>query len=386
MNEDKRRSILIVDDDQLVIQALTEILHPHYRIFVVRNGHEAVQKAKKLIPDVILLDIVMPEMDGYDVLTVLKSSDMTKEIPVIFITGLDDQESEEKALTLGAADYITKPLGSEIVKLRVLNQIKLLERLAIENDLHIVLKLQEELKFAKERAEHASRAKSEFLSRMSHEMLTPMNIITGISHLIIRQPEKALEHIDRIETASKSLLGMIHDVLDITDMEYGIFNLDETGFSVKKMIETAVEDNKQYLKAKKQKITSTVGQSIPDKLIGDEKRLLQVINCLFSNAIKFTPENGEIHLEAFMTGEETDTTTIQIEVTDNGEGIPKEQQKELFAIFEQVDGSNTREHGGIGLGLALSRCIVERMDGEIWVESEPGNGAKFTFTCKLKNP
>ena len=119
-------------------------------------------------------------------------------------------------------------------------------------------------------------------------------------------------------------------------------------------------------------------------LSGDEKRLKQVINIFLSNAIKFTPENGEICFDARKISEDDIMITIQIEVTDNGIGISKEQQDKLFSIFEQADGSLSREYGGIGLGLALSKRIIEMMDGDIWVESELGKGSKFYLTCKLK--
>ena len=384
MSEAKKREILIVDDDKMIIQALTEILHPEYKVFVVKNGHEAIQKAKRLLPDIILLDIVMPELDGFDVLNVLKNTEKTVDIPVIFITGVDTLDSEKKALKMGAVDYITKPLKSDIVKLRIQNQIRILERYEIEHDLNIVLKLQDELNIAKESAEHASRAKSEFLSRMSHEMLTPLNTITGMVSLAKRAPEKAAEFLEEIENASRDLLKITTDVLDISGMEYGIFKLDEAEFSLRVVLDAVMDEAIRYSKAKQQKVAFSIDRSIPEGLIGDEKRLSQVITCLFSNAIKFSPEHGEINLDANVTDDDDGFVTIQVEVTDNGKGIPADEREGLFTIFEQVDGSNTREHGGIGLGLPLSKRIVEMMDGDIWVESEPGKGAKFIFTCKLR--
>ena len=211
MGSEQKGTILIVDDEQLVIQALVEILSPEYAVFIAKDGQEAVRQAKRLIPDVILLDIVMPDIDGYDVLAILKSAEETKDIPVIFITGIGEISAEKKALAMGAADYITKPFNSGIVLLRVQNQIKIIERYKIESDLNVVLKLQEELVAAKEQAEHSSRVKSEFLSRMSHEMLTPMNAIEGMLRLIQLRPEKAKGYLDEIEKATKSLNGMIND-------------------------------------------------------------------------------------------------------------------------------------------------------------------------------
>jgi len=384
MGSEQKGTILIVDDEQLVIQALVEILSPEYAVFIAKDGQEAVRQAKRLIPDVILLDIVMPDIDGYDVLAILKSAEETKDIPVIFITGIGEISAEKKALAMGAADYITKPFNSGIVLLRVQNQIKIIERYKIESDLNVVLKLQEELVAAKEQAEHSSRVKSEFLSRMSHEMLTPMNAIEGMLRLIQLRPEKAKGYLDEIEKATKSLNGMINDVLDISGMEYGITELEETEFSFRDMLDNVIKEAAGYSDTKQQKVTSGIDESVPEELIGDIKRLSQLIGNLLANAIKFTPDNGEIHISAQLKDDIGDDCIIQVEVADNGVGILKEQQKNLFEIFEQVDGSNSRKHGGIGIGLALSKRYVEMMDGEIWVESELGKGAKFFFTCKLR--
>jgi len=384
MSNNKKSSILIVDDEQLTIQALSEILSPEYIIYVSKHGREAIDKARRLLPNIILLDIIMPEIDGYDVINVLKSTEETKDIPVIFVTSLDGIHDEEKALSMGAADYITKPLHSPIVKMRVRNQIRIIERYAIESDLNVVLKLQSELVAAKEQAEYSNRVKSEFLSRMSHEMRTPMNAINGMLRLIKLRPEKTSDYLEEIGNASKHLLGLIDDVLDITGMEYGVIKLDETEFSFKTMMDSIIEDSMQYSKLKKQNITYTTDRSLPDILIGDEKRLNQVINCILSNAIKYSPDSGEININALVISDGENECALQIEVTDNGVGIPKDRQKDLFDIFQQEDGGSTRKHGGIGIGLALSKNIVKMMGGNIWVESDINEGAKFIFTCKLE--
>ena len=384
MNETKKKSLLIIDDEQIVIQALLEMLGSEYTIYVAKDGLEGIKQAKRLLPDVILLDIIMPYMDGYEVIAVLKESRDVKDIPIIFITGLDDMKAEEKALELGAADYIAKPFLPAIVKLRVQNQIKIIERLKIESDLNVVLRLQSELVAAKELAEHSNRAKSEFLSRMSHEMLTPMNAIMGMLRLIKARPDSADEYIEKANNASKQLLEMINDILDVSGTEYGIVKLDEAEFSFTEMVDNVINELTVYSNAKKQKLTYNIAQSIPEKLIGDERRLNQVINNLLTNAIKYTHESGEIHVEAHSINKNDENNTIQIEVTDNGLGISKDKQENLFDIFEQVDGSNTREHGGIGIGLALSKRIIGLMGGNIWVESDHGEGAKFIFTCVLR--
>jgi len=395
MSSKKKYSILIVDDERANISTLKTILNPEYTIYASCDGEEAIEAVEEFMPDVILLDIIMPGMDGYQVITALKDSEKTKDIPVIFITGLDNADAEEKGLILGAADYITKPFHSAIVNIRVKNQINLIERFRIEHDLNIVLKLQSDLVAAKELAErnreiaeHSNRAKSEFLSRMSHEMRTPMNAIMSIMYIINMKcnTDKLKGYLREMSKASDSLQNLIEDVLDISDIEHGVFKLSNSVFDADVMFKDVLQTASHKASKKQQILIPKLDPTIPSSLIGDEKRLKQVIANLLANAIKFTPEKGEIFFESEVIHFDNGIVTLQITVADNGIGIAKEQQDKLFVIFEQVDGSSTREHGGIGIGLALSRRIVELMGGKIWVESELNKGATFNFTCKLQRP
>ena len=205
MDEAERHSVLIVDDEKLSIMALTEILRPEYTVYAAKNGHDGIKAAEKHLPDVIMLDIIMPEMDGYAVITALKNSEITRNIPVIFITGLSDVDDEEKALSLGASDYIIKPFNSTIIKLRVQNQIK------IKNQMHLL--------FEKNLAETSSRVRAEFLSRVSHEMLTPMHTIMGMTRMAKKSEVSGeiKEHLEEIGAASRHMLRLINDLLDISD-------------------------------------------------------------------------------------------------------------------------------------------------------------------------
>jgi len=399
MTDNSKNVVLIVDDETANIMALTSILSPEYDVFAAKNGPDAITLADEHQPDIILLDVIMPDMDGYEVIAALKYSETAKSIPVIFITGLNNSEAEKKGLALGAADYITKPFNPEIVKLRVQNQIKLVnhiraleERDEMERQLNLIKELEAGLITAKEQAEynrsiaeHSSRAKSEFLSRMSHEMRTPMNAIMGMLQIIkVRGiPDNLKDYINEIHTASNHLLVMINDVLDVTGMEYGVFKLSCEKFDVHAAFRDALESEEYNASQKNQTLTSSTDPSIPQMLIGDEKRLKQIITNLLANAVKFTPDKGNINFKALKKVETNETITLEIEVTDNGIGMTQDQQKNLFQLFEQADGSNTRKHGGIGIGLALTNRIVDMMDGEIKVESEPDKGSKFTFTCVL---
>jgi signal transduction histidine kinase len=249
-----------------------------------------------------------------------------------------------------------------------------------------VLKLKTELIAAKEVAEHSSRAKSDFLSRMSHEMRTPMNIIIGMLQVLkIRGfPESMKEYVDEISDASETLLQLIDDLLDISSMEYGAIKLSASAFNIKEMFNTITQTIEYNASQKNQSFKYSFDSAIPASLIGDEKRLKQVITNLLINAVKYTPEYGEVRFDVHVINNESRSVTLQFEVSDTGIGISKEQQSNLFKIFEQADGSDTRTHSGVGIGLALAKRIVLMMGGSIWVESELQKGAKFSFTCKLK--
>ena len=395
-NEKRKSKVLVIDDETANIIALTNILSPEYDILASKNGRDAITLAHEHMPEVIMLDVLMPDMDGYEVITELKKSEKTQHIPVIFITGLDNIEAEKKGLALGAADYIPKPFHTDIVKLRVKIQIKLVnhirtleERDEMERQLKVIKDLEaglieakEDAETHRELAEHSSRAKSEFLSRMSHEMLTPMNTVIGMLQVIKIKgvPENIKSCINQINSASTHLLEMINDVLDVTGMEYGVFKLGEATFDVKSTIRGILETVEYNADQKKQTLTTMIDPSIPSYLLGDEKRLKQVISNLLANAVKFTPDNGEIYFSAKCAEEKNDSVVLRFEVKDNGIGISEDQQKALFTMFEQVDGGLTRKHSGIGIGLALSKRIIEMMGGEIWIESELDKGAKFSFT------
>jgi len=238
----------------------------------------------------------------------------------------------------------------------------------------------------RERAEQASIAKSEFLANMSHEIRTPMNAIVGMTFIA-----KSTDNIERkdyaiqkIEDASAHLLGVINDILDMSKIEASKLELTFTESEFKKMLQSTVSILNFRASEKKQKLSVQVYKGIPDYLIIDEQRLAQVITNILSNAVKFTPEYGEISVSVKMIKEEDDICDIQIDVTDNGIGISQENQERLFKPFEQAESSTTRQYGGSGLGLAISKRITEMMGGSISVVSEPGVGSTFTVIFQAK--
>ena len=247
-------------------------------------------------------------------------------------------------------------------------------------------RLEQELLLAKEAAEQASKAKGEFLSRMSHEMRTPMNAIIGMTSIAkgtndIAKKENCL---DRIDNASKHLLGVINDILDMSKIEANKFDLYCHEFNLEKMLMNITNVIQFRADEKGQNLIINLHKNVPFSIIGDEQRLSQVITNLLTNAIKFTGNHGTILLDVEISNESDENVTIRVSVTDNGIGISKEQQPRLFMSFEQADGSISRDFGGTGLGLAICKRIVELMGGSIWIESEKGKGSKFIFTANVK--
>ncbi|MDL2254560.1 response regulator, partial [Ruminococcaceae bacterium OttesenSCG-928-I18] len=238
---------------------------------------------------------------------------------------------------------------------------------------------------ARDQAEASNRAKSVFLSNMSHEMRTPLNAIVGMTAIgkKAKSSEKKEDAFKKIEEASAHLLSLINDVLDMSKMEADKMELSNKTFNFSKMLEETIDLINIQRDEKNQTLHVEVDKHIPEELIGDDVRLSQVILNLLSNAVKFTKEKGEIGLRVEAKEIAADSCTLQFEVSDTGIGIDKEQQAKLFRMFEQADSSTSRSFGGTGLGLALSKRFVEMMDGEIWVESEPGKGSVFSFTVVL---
>ena len=233
---------------------------------------------------------------------------------------------------------------------------------------------------------HASRAKGDFLSRMSHEIRTPLNAIIGMNNIALSSNdlEKTHQCHEKIESASKHLLGVINDILDMSKIEADKFELSGSEFDFEKMLMNVINVTHFRAEEKKQELVVNLDKNVPLRIWGDEQRLAQVITNLLSNAIKFTPERGAVLLNAEKIAEQGDEITLQIAVVDNGIGISEEQQARLFTSFEQADGSISRKFGGTGLGLAISKRIVELMGGKIWIESVLDEGSKFIFTCNVK--
>ncbi|GHV04580.1 hypothetical protein FACS1894217_00060 [Clostridia bacterium] len=237
---------------------------------------------------------------------------------------------------------------------------------------------------AKELAESMSRSKSDFLSRMSHEMRTPMNAIIGMTAIgrAAKSGEQKEYSLEKIDDASKYLLGIINDILDMAKIEAGKFELSYTDFGPAAMLANLREMLELRATEKNQKLTFTTDPNLPKFIRSDEQHLSQVVTNLVANAIKFTPDGGHIEVDVKCESENDGFVHLCFSVADTGIGISEEQQTRLFNNFEQGNNSVSRIYGGTGLGLAISKSILDLLGGEIWVESEPGNGSTFAFAFR----
>ncbi|WP_435353400.1 response regulator [Emticicia sp. SJ17W-69] len=263
------------------------------------------------------------------------------------------------------------------------NLLSLVDFLQIQIDNRKQIEI--ELRKSKEAAEQATQAKSEFLSMMSHEIRTPLNAIVGLTYLMQQEEmsENMAENLKILQFSTDNLHVLINDILDFSKIEAGKVELERISFDFKQLISNIKKANQVKAEEKGNKIRLMIDDDVPNVVIGDSLRLGQIISNLVSNAVKFT-RNGSITVELACLRKFDNRVAMEVSVADTGIGIPLEKQALIFEKFTQANSETTRQFGGTGLGLVITKKLLELYDSEIQLESEAGKGAKFFFTIELE--
>ena len=422
MTKKNTQVILTIDDEEFVRSSFSNFLEDcGYDILEAENGRIGLDVFSKENPDLVLVDLRMPEIDGLEVLAqITKQSPETPVIVVSSGTGMIDDAVD--ALRHGAWDYILKPVSDlsvlshavqkclerailkkenrehkEFLEKEVIKRTKQLEYANEELEKRVVqrtLELQKtniELIKAKDKADAAAQAKSDFLANMSHEIRTPMNGVITIAELALSEEvSPKIEHyLKIIHSSGTNLLGIINDILDFSKIEAGKLDLERKPFKLNEMIDSTVAPFINNTIEKEIELIVDIDLQVSLDLIGDKLRIQQVLTNLIGNAFKFTEKNGVIvvkisQLSSGQNGEQNGDVEIKISVKDSGLGMSEQVTKKLFQPFTQADTSTTRKYGGTGLGLSISKQLVEMMGGKIGVISEEKKGSEFYFTLCLQ--
>ncbi len=369
---DKHRGkILVVDDRRENLLAMkTALKHVDAQIIEARSGNEALSLMLRCNLALVLLDVQMPEMDGFEVAALMRDNENTKHIPIIFMTAISkDDEYVFKGYETGAVDYLFKPVNANILQAKV--------RVFLD-----MYRQKRELEAARRDAETANLAKSEFLANMSHEIRTPMTAILGFAETLLTEgditkaPPQRIEAVRTIIRNGEHLFCLINGILDLSKIEAGKLNLECLRCSPSQLAHDVISLMQIRAEAKGFPLELKCHGNIPRTIRTDPTRLRQILINLVGNAVKFT-ETGGVCLEMRLDRQGGEGPIMQFEVRDTGIGMNEEQIGQLFKAFSQVDASTTRKFGGTGLGLAISKRLAEMLGGDIAVRSEPGKGSSF---------
>ena len=364
-----RPSILVVDDDPVVCSLMRATLQRDgFEVIEAGDGAEGCRLYQEHRPDLLLVDVIMPRMDGYELCRELRSRPESAYVPIVVSTSLDDVPSIARAYDAGATDFIPKPVNWLVLNHRVryiLRASRAFEELR---------RNQERLIAAKEAAEAASRSKSEFLANMSHELRTPLNAIIGFSGMMSDRMfgplgDKYVEYANIIGTSGRHLLAIITDILDLAKADADKLLLAEEEVDIAEVVELGAQIVHDMAQRAQIDFACETEEPMPS-VIGDAAKLTQILVNLLSNAIKFTPPGGKVRLKV----EHREYRGMIFRIEDTGVGMSAEQIPVALEPFGQIGNSLTRQHDGVGLGLPLTKRLVELHGGKIELTSEPGKG------------
>ena len=367
-------SLMIVDDDAIVRSLMRTALEQNgFSVAEAEDGIQACKLCNEALPSLIVADVVMPHMDGFELCRFLRDRPATAHLPILMATGLDDTPSIAKAYDCGATDFISKPINWLMLSHRVRYMLR------ASHAFDELRANQATLLAAKEAAEAASEAKSNFLANISHELRTPLNAIIGFS-TVMRDgtfgtlPDKYTDYASIIVQSGEHLLDIINSVLDIAKAESNSLVLERNVVDIGAVVSLSVGMVQSMAEKEGVVFGVDVEQNLPP-LYADTAKLRQILINLLSNAIKFSPQGGSVRLCVFRAGE----NDVSFRVEDAGIGISPEHIEIALTPFGQVNSRLARKYEGVGLGLPLSKKLVELHGGSFEIESVVGKGTAVTI-------
>ena len=373
-NLSRTASILVVDDDPVVRSLMRATLeNDNFEVIEAGDGIEGCRLYEEHRPDLLLVDVIMPRMDGFELCRELRSRLASAYVPIVVATGLDDVPSITRAYDAGATDFIPKPVNWLVLNHRIryiLRASRAFEELR-RNQQHLIA--------AKDAAEAASRSKSEFLANMSHELRTPLNAIIGFSGMMSDRMfgplnEKYTEYAGVIGDSGRHLLAIINDILDLARADANRLVVTEEEVEISRIVDLSSRIV-QELAARAEVIFVIETENRLPNVMGDTAKLTQILVNLLSNAIKFTPAGGTVSLKIARNP----GGGLTFRVSDTGIGMSAEQIPVALSPFGQVDSGLNRKYDGVGLGLPLTKRLIELHEGTIEITSEPGRGTRVDF-------
>lgn len=367
--------VLLVDDNQTNLKILFRTLNSlDCRLLVARNGEDALRIAGTETPTVVLLDVMMPGMDGFETCQRLKSDPRTRDAAVIFLSALTDVSDKVRGLEEGAADYIIKPFFPDEVMARVKLQLTLRS-------------LQDELRQRNQELARSNDQKNELLGMAAHDLRNPLAVVTGYAAILERglagalsEKQKAL--IGNIHSTGKEMQQLLEDLLSVSQIESGRLNLNMTYCDPRALFEGCLQLQALQAATKEIGMRSVAEEPLPEKICIDASKIKQALTNLLSNAIKFSRPHTMIRARLYQSADDT----LVWEVEDEGPGIPPDELPKLFVPFQRTSVRATAGERSTGLGLAISKRIVEGHGGDIIVESIVGKGTTFAIRLPVVIP
>jgi len=357
--------VLVVDDDETMRNLINRVLNAAgFRTVLAPSGPKALEFCREQLPDVVLLDVMMEGMDGFECCRHIRELPDAARVPIVMLTGLEDISSIQEAYDAGATDFLSKPFKSSILANRTRYVLRA-SRAISESESRRVAAME---------AEKASQSKSVFLANMSHELRTPLNAILGYSEMLKEElQDESADDASRINKAGKLLLELVNDILDLSKIEAGRMELHTTQFALDELMDDVLMGTSPLVTGDGNALELKLAAA-PEIVVADRQKLRQVLFNLVSNATKFT-QDGTVSLTV-----STDDANIIFEVSDDGIGIEPDRIERLFDPFTQADNTTSDSYGGTGLGLTISRHFCRLMNGDLTAASTLGHGSTFQVT------